>query len=434
MTHLSGPELGARALPTSEIVARVPPLAVAGYAMGRLIPGVIVLASVPIWIRNFGASAYGSFSVVQASMLICAALGTGWLRQAALRFTGRRGFGLLDQPRRVLIAAVVSVGLMTCIASEWALGDSALPLRSMGATALFAMTYGVYVLTQTAVQRDGGVFKFNLAEVLRAGVMLLASMLLARKTSHGLDAIVMGGVLGNLAGIASTVRFPGRRGPESGVPRWQVARSYWSFGWPLGVWLGISSFTLYADRFILSLFLSQSELGRYTATADLISRGFTMVALPIVMAVHPVLMHEHNAGRTASYSRTLRRWSRGLLGVIAVVVVGVAVVGPELIESLIGQRAIARPAMVILALGSGLWQYTALAHKPLEIAHRTRTMMGFAAAALASEVAFSLAVARPLGVVGVVSGLLFGALLYLTLVLCLTRRMRPKTANFQGLS
>ena len=391
-----------------------------GYAAGKLIPGLVVLVSVPVWIRVFGAPAYGTFSVVQAAVFVGSAIGAGWLRQATLRFAGRPGHGLRDQPALVLILASMSVVVVTLLIAGTVLRTSPQPLAAWGAVTLFALSYGTYVLTQTPLQRDGAVVRFNLAEVLRATAAVSTSLVFASLGLRGFTAIVLGGVAGNLVAVGATLRPTGRRGPRR--TSWQLARSSWSFGWPLSIWLGIVAITLYADRFVLSLVLSTQQLGRYTATADLVTRGLTMVALPVVMAVHPVLMHAHNTGHASRYAKTLKVWSRLLMGILGASVLVAATIGPGLSEAFLGQRSIGRLALVVLAAGAALWQYSALAHKPLEIAHRTKLMMSFGGIALACELVVSLALVRRLGILGGVSGLLAGGVVYLTLVSHAVRR------------
>jgi dTDP-4-amino-4,6-dideoxy-D-glucose ammonia-lyase len=63
----------------------------ARYQASALADGNEMFASVPLWLRVFGANAYGQYSIYWAVVTVAGALGTGWLRQSALRHTGMSG-------------------------------------------------------------------------------------------------------------------------------------------------------------------------------------------------------------------------------------------------------------------------------------------------------------------------------------------------------
>jgi O-antigen/teichoic acid export membrane protein len=184
----------------------------------------------------------------------------------------------------------------------------------------------------------------------------------------------------------------------------------------LSVWLGVSSLTLYVDRLILGTVASPTDLGIYSANADLVVRGLTVVAAPIVLTIHPVVMREHNSGREEQSRVALRRWSRVLAALLAGSVAAVVLLGPSVVPALLGEDSLNRGTLAVLALGAAAWQYALMAHKPYEIRHETSTIMWFAIAALAVEVAVSSLTVRPLDTLGVAAGLLSSAVFYLVCV------------------
>lgn len=393
----------------------VRPWTVVGYMAGRVIPGVILVLSVSVWLRSFSAEVYGVFSILQAAVLAVSALATGWLRQALLRFAGRTGHGLLDHPRWVVAATVLAVaaGVVVTggVVTRWSLGGAA-----WAAAALFAVSYAAYLLAQVTVQRDGEVLRFNSAEILRVGGALGLSLGLHAVGVAPLTAIVLGNALGNVVGFVVCLR-PGsirerRIGRRSAA---KLARASWQFGWPMSVWLGVASLTAYVDRFVLGLYATPGALGRYTAAADLVVRGLTMLALPFVMAVHPIIMREHNQGRVGEAGSILRSWQIRLLAALGTAVLLTAVVGPQVLRLVLGQATISRATLVVLAAGAALIQFSPLAHKKLEIAQRTKRLMVYALVALSVEVGMSLALVQPLKALGVATGVLAGSLTYLAL-------------------
>jgi O-antigen/teichoic acid export membrane protein len=399
---------------------------VVAYALGRVVPGLIVFGSVPIWLRQFGAAEYGVFSVSLAVILASTSIFTGWLRQAAVRFAGMPGRGFLDHPASVLVGSVAAAAVVSMLLSVAALGGDATPPSVWVAIGLNGATLGAYLLAQTALQRDGQVMRYNVAEVARAALGLGASVALGAGGLAGAPSMLFGAVVGNVVAIAVTVS-PSRT--RAGQPAWQVAQKSWSFGWPLSVWLGVSTLTLYVDRIILSQHTDPVEVGRYTATADVVVRGYAMVALPFVLALHPAFMRAHNAGEVLKARAMLRRWSLALAILLAGSLVLVAALGPVVMRHFLGAQPPGRSTILLLATAAALWQFALLAHKPLESGLRTRTMMVLAIAALAAEVAVSLVLAPSLRARGVATGLLTGSVVYLALVAAVNARATSDAAN-----
>lgn len=394
------------------------------YGVGRLVPGFIVLASVPVWLRLFSPSAYGTYSLAFTAAMTCTALGTGWIRQSILRSSGRRHEGFLDHPMFVLVAVVITVAMATVLITRLVLGPDSTHTSTLWSLAAFSVTYATYTLTQTALQRAGAALQYNVAEIARALISLLVSAALYGTTIDGASCILLGGTVGNACGLAAT--FRPREVPRTSE-RWAQARRSWAFGWPLSLWLGISALTLYVDRFILGRVASGQVLGNYSSAADLVVRGFSMVAMPIILAAHPNLMTSHNLGDRLRTSEMWRRWSGALLGILAGSVLAALLIGPLLVGLVLGHQTVSRGTLVALAAGAALWQYALMAHKPLEMARRTRSMLVFSAVGLSVEVAVSVVLVQSLGPLGVALGLTAGALAYLACVFAGTRRAR-KTA------
>lgn len=383
---------------------RVPYGSVASYAVGRLVPGLLLLVSVPIWLRVFGAASYGVFSIGFATALAVASFTTGWLRQAALRFAGRDGYGLSNISISYVLSSVAAAAAGSLVVVALVVGAGP---GILAAVTVFAATFSIYLLTQTAAQRDGRAGRFTAAEIARTSVALVVSLVLAATSLDGASALLLSATTGNLVAIFLT-----RTRRADAAPSSMVAREVWRFGWPLSVWLGVSSLTLYVDRFILESHVDPTVLGRYAAAADLIVRGFAMLVGPVLLAVHPAVMKLYNRGDKQVARQMLNRtmiWTA--LGVLLAVVL-VSVLGQLALESIVGATPPSRATVTFLALGGGLWQFALLAHKGLELEHRTKEMMFLAGAALLVEMVVGSLLVDTRGTAAVAFGLFSGGLLY----------------------
>src|SRR5690606_9521257 len=139
------------------------------------------------------------------------------------------------------------------------------------------------------------------------------------------------------------------------------------FGWPMTIWLALSSVLVYADRVIVSASLGPERAGAYAATADLIVRGFAMVAFPVTMTLHPIVMRAWNAGQKEGALAAVRRHSLILSVWVTFGTVLVTLIGPPIIAAVANVPTPSRLLLLLLCLGGALWQLALISHKPLEM-------------------------------------------------------------------
>jgi O-antigen/teichoic acid export membrane protein len=390
--------------------------AVVAFVAAKLVPGLAGVASIPVWLAMFGPSVYGQFATAWVVVTVTQALATGWLRQASLRFAGaHQGFG--QHPILALVAPLALSGVAAVALLGFATTIPRQP-GTMVAIVTFTVSLGVYGLTQIVSQRDGRNWKFAICEVIRAGLSLALGVAGGLAGLPGLQAILFGAAVAN--GVATFVGTPAQTGQER--RSWDVANRSWRFGWPMSIWLACSFLTLYVDRTVLAGHVSSAALGTYAAVSDMVVRGLSMAAMPIVMVLHPIIMRAYNSGQSEAVEILLTRWSRRMLFAVLMLTAMSGALGPAVL-SFVGVDEADPVVVALLTLGVGLWQYALLAHKWLEMRDRTRTMMIFIVVAVLVEVGWSLITVRMWGPRGTAGGMLIGTFTYLALVRLAVRRM-----------
>lgn len=393
---------------------RLDPKSLALYGLAKAIPGLLMLVSVPVWIRLYGTASYGAFAVIWGTVLFSASLGTGWLRQSILKFAGSPRNRMSNVSSHwialsVLVSAVAPVAVVLTL-------HNVQPTEGLGAllgsSVAFSVVNSVYYLALTVAQRDQRAGPFSLAEGLRAAGSLAASILLPfLLNDYSGTTLILSNAAGTL--LACSVLAPRsgsrggrirrsslmsrgswrrrrpnksnkrlslvptarrRRGDRSEISE-EVSRAFWAFGWPMGLWQAVAAATLYLDRFLITLLLGADAAGSYAAVADLLVRGFTILAYPIIVAGHPAIMRMWNTGRLREAAEISQRWTRrlaillfmgALLGVLACLLLGRLLLGVDVDNS---------PTLWFLAFGAGCWQLSLMTHKGLEMLGRPRLML-----------------------------------------------------------
>ena len=399
----------------------------AGFSAAKAVPGLILLVSVPVWLRLYGPRDYGLFSLYWATALIGTSLTTGWLRQAVLRHTGVADMAYERLPRRHRRTLELSAVLTTVplAAVTWtALSDPGERLAFLALAAAALVTNSWYLIRQTLAQRDGRAGTYALAEGVRAGGALLFSVGLALfGFAHSWALIAAHAAAALLAGLL--ISSPPNAVPlVAHAPR-RLLGDYWRFGWPLSLWLAVSASTMYLDRYVLTWLYGADRAGAYAAAADLVVRGLGIAVVPILLVLHPRFMRAWN---TDDRARTIRAWKRMMWALTATVTAacGTAIVAYALWSELLLVDPIPVSAFTALAFGAGGWQIALLAHKPLEAANRTGWMLLAVLASFTSTLALTLALAPAWAELGVAVSFAAGPLVYIGLITVLTTQSNAR--------
>lgn len=406
------------------------PRVLIAYGLAKAIPGVLMLASVPLWVRLYGAANYGTFTVLWGAVLFSASLGTGWLRQSGLKYAGSSVYRLGHMPRTVVVLSVLVSGIppallvMTLPNPE---NDSRFGLAVASIT--FALASAVYYLALSVAQRDQHAGRFTLAETIRSIVTLGASLIMPLLLgSYSGTTLILANVLGTLAGLTVlplTSNRKYRKSRDLNRPK-IVLRAFWTFGWPMGIWQAVAAATLYSDRFFLTVFLGADAAGGYAAIADLLVRGFTILAYPIVVAGHPAIMLAWNTGRRSQAVTLSDRWTSRLACITAVGVVGSVFACLLFGEWLLGTPVQNVWVLCLLALGAGCWQLSLMTHKGLEMVGRPRAMLGCLSLLVVMSVVMNILFIPLWGTTVAAAGFCFAATFYCGITYYLSKRALKK--------
>ncbi len=411
---------------------------IAAFSLSKVIPGLVTFASIPIWLAGYGADNYALYSMHWVTAMIGTALTTQWVRQAILRYTGFPGMEyerVRWQTRWLLescnLVAILPVVLLATFMVE-----------EVTERTVFLVVAGVSLLCQSRLalaasllQRDGRSGRYAFAEIVRsAGTLALSLLLLAAagRTPWGIVAA------GALATIAALLVARPRRAVYSQVQDEVNSRriiwAYWRFGWPMSLWIPVSTSLIYLDRFVVMVLFGPDRAGNYAAAADMAVRGIGLVVTPVILFLHPSFMRAWN---TVERQEALRRWKRMTLGTAASVVVAAlsGLVGYVVLGDILLGSPVTAATFGLLAFGGAAWQLATMAHKPLEASGRTVLMLGTLVGSLGVTVALNLLIAGPLGELGVAISSVAGALTYIVAVLWLHARqpLTPSDSSHAGI-
>jgi len=400
------------------------------YVLAKLIPGLLTLIAVTIFIRVLGAEQYGYWAICNAIMMFILSFSFGWIRQAILRFKSGSNTRINFNIRKTPINSIIFGIVLTVVICLLSLGSLRFILNYAWITIpisicflLFIIFFGVFNAWSTYLQawrlRKTMVF----AESFRATMGIIPAIYCA--TQWGVLGVLIGYSFGYFISAcwlalfikknySSSNYLIAQNIPNNREDNWST---WWGYGWPVSVWLALLALIPIIDRLFIQLFLGIVESGVYAASYDIIVRGYSLILFPITLAIHPRIMAAENSGKQNIAYQQLNHSQTISYIILALSMLGILIIYPIFFRYLVKvstQDALSKGILVMIALGGGLWQIALLAHKPLEIANKTKLMVIGLLLALIVNIVLQVSLLKTLGVLATAIALVLSAFTYIT--------------------
>jgi O-antigen/teichoic acid export membrane protein len=412
--------------------ARLLPPGTVTYAASKVLPGAAGLLAVVVFLRLAGAPAYGVYSVTLAVAVFSGNIAVGWLRQAALRFAGDEQAAFRCLPAWVTWASLAGAACCTAVVVPLVLGGTGAHVM-LGAF-FVAGAFGCQALVVTLLQARLSPRKVFQAETSRAVLQLaipcLALLLLGPSPAVLLFAVALAVMLSVLPVRSelpawSAVPGLGARGRDVRARERRVLRAWWSYGWPMSLWLSTATVLQLSDRVLIARWLGTGAAGAYAGLYDVVNGGFAICLFPVTMAAHPRISTLWNQGRGTESLAENSRALRVQLVIFVPLLAGAALFRDALAGLVLpaGPQDYA-PLVIPILLGAFLWQLALTVHKRLELERRTRTMLLFLLVATVANLVANVVLIPVYGPVAAAWTTLGGAAVYLAL--CVAWRLRHR--------
>ena len=392
------------------------------YLSARLVPAAVGMATVMVLTRLFSPSEFGRYSLVSAASGVSLVVLGGWLRECVLRFySSELAEGSEDAFLALLLAmaagtavlplvAVVAVYCLPCGLDEY---RDLLPLAGAWVAAGL-----LYVPLSSSLQARLRARQLAIYEALRALLGLAFMVAYVHLVSRHVMGAFFGLVSSTLVIGLLTVRD---------LQVWKGFRTVWmrrekptvrlsallGYGLPLMGWaLGLEALNL-ADRFIVNWFHGAAAVGIYSSNYYLADGGAALLAMPLLAAVKPLIMHASSAGRSDDAQRLVTLASRVLLLLFLPCLAAATVLSRRIaivfLDSNYVQGYVILPLVVA---GVGSWSLGLLGHTGLQLVHRTKTMLVGVAICALVNITLNMLVVPRWGYMGAAATTLASYMLY----------------------
>ncbi|MDT0620506.1 lipopolysaccharide biosynthesis protein [Croceitalea vernalis] len=395
------------------------------YLTGKGASALISIASIPLFIRIYGAANYGSFVLIYSFFLMALSLSNGWINQAMIRFfhaDENQYYFLKDLKKLTLISALIIGSILVCLLYFKYSGIITLIIIFLCFILGSIYTFKL-VENQTVMQPKNVVF----AEVLRLSFFLGIPYLL-----YYLDwgTFMYQLFFGILLGYTAAFLFLKSKEKTSFVSENRKKTSIKeiaTYGIPLSIWMVFSPTTNGVDRYLIEYYLGAIALAQYSAVYDIVFKVFSQLSIPLNSIVQPLLMYAHNKKENKIFSKTIGKAALYLL-IIFIVIFSLFSFFKELIivqylgfddREVINQLKLVFEPLII---SSFIWQIGILLQKRLEVQNKTLTMAILMLLSVSLSVLASIWLIPIYGFIASAYLMLLTSILYSSLVLFMIYR------------
>ena len=268
------------------------------YLSARVVAALTNIFAVAVFTRLAGREVYGGYLVMSAAASVVNGFAVQWLRYAFFARYRAEQSAVLVATFAAMVAASLAMSLpVAALVLVW---TGQWPM-AMGAI-LLATTIGVFDATTEVFRTQLEVNRVVAASLMRTALVVVLGSAAVWSDAHPLSLAL--GVAGAnlLATVPSLLRL---RRLLVVPPRWEVARQFLVFGWPLLMSFGIGAFAQGVDRFVLDHFGGAAAVGAYGAASDFVRASFVVVGEGLAASLVSIAKQQHTAGDETAAAATL---------------------------------------------------------------------------------------------------------------------------------
>jgi O-antigen/teichoic acid export membrane protein len=392
------------------------------YSISKLIPGLAGIISVIFFFKWLGPEEYGKYSIIFSFTNLIAAFSFGWLNQSILRYgsTFNDRSQILNHIFKGFILSIISITVIVLIATTFTF-----PIPFPKSIIIFlAISIGLFNIFKSIFQSEELPNKVLLITGAQSILMILVSMLLVNLYNNNSISLILGISFGYIIPIIPYLfLFKKKKRAETQT---KTINFFFNYGAPLSIWLALSLFLNFSDRYFIEYYYGSSLMGSYAGFSEFIIRIFSIIIFPITLAVHPMIMNNWNKNKNYTKSFKILLQASLLQILISSLMLIMLIIFKNYIFSLI-QLLIPnldksmKEILIPIFLGGFFWQLALVVHKPLELEERTLAMVGCILVSVIINIVGNYFLLPIYGIIATAYSMIFSAVTYIILSILISK-------------
>lgn len=396
------------------------------YIVAKVIPGLMAFIALSVYTHLLTPEQYGVYTLIFTAAMFVNATLFNWLPVGMIRFWpgGTYSESVFISTMGVIYRYLSLLILLLLVITLFIVDGGDVPYVLAGLALFCGFAYQKFGLTLKSAQLEPNSYAIMIISYSVLALVLGASF-----------AYFDWGPLGVLIGVAAGLLIP----PviQTAKVWFQFDRSLYSpelakklllYGMPLAASFLLDQITNVSDRYMLAWLSGEAEAGKYAVGYDLAGNSILMIMNAVNLAAYPMivkLLDTEGKDAALAYFNT---YAVLLLGVSIPAVVGLSLVGPNMVDLVIGEEYKASVTLLLPWVSSAIFCMGAgafYAHLPFQLSNNNMGIFKIAAVVAVLNLLLNYWLIPKLGMQGAAIATLLSFVVSLVLGFVFGRRVFP---------
>ncbi len=398
------------------------------YYAGKIIPGLVGFFSVPIFIRLFGTSLYGEYSLLISTILLLSTFLSGWIGQSFMRFYTKK----TEKATYIYIAyKMLIIGLIVVspviIVVLFFFNNSILVILVLLAVYYFLSVFSfLSIELRTKLLSKKTVIADSIRAVTFISLVLMLFYVFRSKGNNLLLILFFGNLMSYLIGSLILKKKFFSFSNIVAVYKLKIEKKHLnemlSYGIPIAFWMVTAYLLNISDRYVIKYYLDYESVGLYSGVYDIFYKFMTFVFMPLLMAFQPIIIKLYNEGKKEKVKKYLQKVISLQIIVFIVLLIIVIILKEKIVYDFLKLKSATAVSIVIpIFIGSFIWNLSMFVHKPLELKQKTILMLYGVLIAFLINLSGNLIFIPKYGIIAAAYTTLAGTFFYLLFVIAVLR-------------
>lgn len=307
------------------------------YMLAKIIPAIMAFAALSIYTHFLSPSEYGIYTLIFTGSVFLHNVVYNWLPAGTLRFWSNEKYDKVSFTSTLAISYIkISIGLL-CIALiaiiyYWGQSESLWAIS----TYLLLLGLALYTITQSLFSAKIEPTFYAYLTISYSTLALLSGAFFAY-LGFGAVGVIAGTTIGMLAPalfVFNKTWLPFKKESYNK----ELFKNLLLYGLPFASAALLEELTKVADRFMLAWLQDKSQAGLYAVGYDLSGNSILMIMSAINLAAYPVIIKLLDTEGMKVAMDYFYKYTILLLGIAIPAVIGLNLVGPDLVYLLIDEK------------------------------------------------------------------------------------------------
>lgn len=307
------------------------------YIIAKILPGILSFAALSLYTHLLSPDEYGTYTLIFSTTVLLYSVIYNWLAAGTLRFWSSKSYQKLEF-MSTLMQSYIKISLLMFVISMLGIlvfwgGEQVSWIIS---SYFLLVTYAFFSITQHIFTVKLEPITYAYLAISYAITSLLLGSLLAY-FGFGAVGVLAGITLGNI--IPTFFVFKGVWLPyKKETFNKDLFKKLTIYGLPLASAALLEEVTKVSDRYMLAGFHDKSQAGLYSVGYDLSANTILLIMAAINLAAYPVIIKLFETKGEKAAMAYFHDYAIVLLGLSIPAVIGLNLIGPDLIYLLIDQQ------------------------------------------------------------------------------------------------